>query len=123
MRIEQYGVEVTAAALQRLAGPCERCHVSCQTLDMIPVALERHARHVESAEQQRRIGQADLFVREGTDGTERTLDHLGGHQGRAGRRGSSFMTTWLTTPFTPPMLLACSSTLFSSSSLCAIPKR
>ena len=122
VRVEEDGIQVAATALQRLAGPCERRHVFAQTLDMIPVALEGHVRRVEGAEQQRRIGQVNRFVREATDGAECTLDRLIGHQGCAGRRGSSFMITWLTTCFTPLMRRACAFTFSNSSSSCAIPK-
>ena len=71
---------MTAAALHRLAGARQRRNVVPQALDVIAIAREGHVRHVERAEQQRRIGQVDLLVREAADDAERTLDRLTGHR-------------------------------------------
>ena len=82
--LEEHGVEVTAAALQRLAGAGERRHVLAEPADVGAVTFERCARHVQGTEQQRGIGQVDLFVREGANGAERTFDRVTRHQVAAG---------------------------------------
>ena len=84
MRLEEHGVEVAAAALQRLAGAGERRYVLAEPAHVSAVDFERCARHVEGTEQQRGIGQVDLFVREGADGAEGTFDRVTRHQVAAG---------------------------------------
>ena len=90
---------------------------------MVAVMVERRAWLVEGAEQQRGVRQVDLLVLPRADIAERAFDRGCGHQDSARRRGSSFMSTWLTTCLTFSMLRACSITSASSSSLRAIPMR
>ena len=123
VRFEEHGVEVAAPALQRLVGPDARRQVRAEPADMGAVARQRRTRQVEGAEQQRAIGQIDRVVRKGADRAEHALDRRAGHQGVAGRRGSSLATTWATMRFTSSMLRAWSITRASSSSFRAIPMR
>ena len=87
VRLEEHGVEVAAPALQRLVLPGERRHVGAEPADVVAVGVERGARLVEGAEQQRGVRQVDLLVGTGADRAQRALDRGCGHQGPVRRHG------------------------------------